>query len=209
MLDRACQTKVRHYCKACEADGWLFQPFAVVFGAIHPTARKLTEDIIRHFEVQHSGSKTYPFATFVWRALTSAAVMRAATQTMATATAPSGTAILLQLLEQRSCKRKIMPQLSESEDARSMGSTTDFHMGQFSILPSGSQSATPLRAASGMVIETAPRVTAASPLSSLAAANIPIAPDPEALSPPGPPRGRGEVKWQQQHPQSASLHPHP
>ena len=93
-----------------------------------------------------------------------------------------------------------MAQLSESEDARSMGSTADFHMGQFSLLPSGSQSATPLRAASSMVIETAPRVTAASPLSSLAAANIPIAPDPEALSPPGPPRG--EVKWQQQHPQS-------
>ena len=100
--------EVPHYRKAYEADGWLVQPFAVdVFGAIHPTARKVTEDIIRHFEVQHSGSKTYPFATFVWRALTSAAVMRAATQTMVTATAPSGTAILLQLLEHRSCKRKI------------------------------------------------------------------------------------------------------
>ena len=132
--------------------------------------------------------------------LTSAAVMRAATQTMATATAPSGTAILLQLLEHRSCKHKIMAQLSESEDARSMCSTADFHMGQFSLLPSGSQSATPLRATSSMVIETAPRVISASPLWSLAAANIPIAPDPKALSPPGPPQEQGEVKWQQQHP---------
>ena len=81
--------KVRHYRQACERDGWLFQPFTVdVFGAIHPTARKIAEAIIQRFEEKHTECKTYPFATFVWRALTSASVMRAATQTMASAMKP-------------------------------------------------------------------------------------------------------------------------
>ena len=140
MLDQACQKKVRHYRQACERDGWLFQPFAVdVFGAIHPTARKIAEAIIHRFEEKHTECKTYPFATFVWRALTSASVMRAATQTMASATNPSGTATLLQLLESPNCKRRLLAQLPELQGTGS-SAPADLHMGSINNMPSAGQS---------------------------------------------------------------------
>jgi len=159
MLDQACQKKVRHYRQACERDGWLFQPFAAdVFGAIHPTARKIAEAIIQRFEEKHTECKTYPFATFVWRALTSASVMRAATQTMAMAMKPSGTAVLLQLLESPNCKRRMLSQPPEPRGASS-SATAVLHMVFSENMPSANLSfqrlpAPPPTSTSCMAIDT-------------------------------------------------------
>ena len=54
LLDLACAAKVRRYRAACERDGWSFQPFAAdVFGALHPSARRIVEVVISKYERQH------------------------------------------------------------------------------------------------------------------------------------------------------------
>ena len=142
LLDKACEKKVRHYRQACEQDGWLFQPFAVdVFGAIHPTARKVAEAIIRQFEVKHPKCKQYPFPTFVWRAITAASVMRAAT--------------LLQLLNSPHSKRRALLASSSTEQGTVSDATNDLCMGSSFPLPSASGPSNPMTVspASSMIVD--------------------------------------------------------
>ena len=208
MLYQACQKKVRHYRQACERDGWLFQPFAAdVFGAIHPTARKIAEAIIQRFEEKHTECKTYPFATFVWRALTSASVMRAATQTMASAMQPSGTAVLLQLLESPNCKRRMLAQPPEPRGASS-SATAVLHMGFSQNMPSANLSfqrlpAPPPTSTSCMAIDTtSTSADAAQQQQAMALAPPPQQPPPQQHSQA---LALAQVQQQQQHSQAVTL----
>ena len=170
LLDKACEKKVRHYRQACEQDGWLFQPFAVdVFGAIHPTARKVAEAIIRQFEVKHPKCKQYPFPTFVWRAITAASVMRAATQTMAAALNPTGTATLLQLLNSPHSKRRALLASSSTEQGTVSDATNDLCMGSSFPLPSASGPSNPMTVspASSMIVDANPNTSTATSASRL------------------------------------------
>ena len=132
LLDLACAAKVRRYRTACERDGWSFQPFAAdVFGALHPTARRIVEVVISKYERQHPPSPLFPFATFVWRAPSTASVLRAAHQTMDFALHPTGTGTLLQLLEELVAKRPAQTTVAEAQGVN-MGSIIPF-------LPSSSE----------------------------------------------------------------------
>ena len=126
LLVLACAAKVRRYRAACERDGWSLQPFAAdVFGALHPSARRIVHCGGSDFQV------LFPFATLVWRALSTASVLRAAHQTMDFALHPTETGTLLQLLEEPVAKRPAQTTVAEAQGVN-MGSITPF-------LPSSSE----------------------------------------------------------------------
>jgi hypothetical protein len=79
--DLAVAAKIKKYTAACKQYGWKFVPFAAdTYAAFHPAARAVMSPVIDKLQCHLSLSDSVDCGTLVWRALSGAAISRAASQ---------------------------------------------------------------------------------------------------------------------------------
>ena len=96
LMDQAAQHKQRKYQEACQAAGWLFQPFvADVYGAVRCDARGLITRFIKRFHHRFFPEDEAAAGQAIWSAISSAALSRAAMQLgrLSAADKPMGMAV--------------------------------------------------------------------------------------------------------------------
>ncbi len=81
VLDQAMANKGRYYKQACENEGWTYLVWAAdTYGGMHPRARTITSQVIKELAVTERYGDGPTTSALVWRAMSTAVVMRAAVE---------------------------------------------------------------------------------------------------------------------------------